>query len=109
MNSNTLKIIGTCELPEALAMGTDYVIAAKISIPQISKIDLENGEYEFCHKGKIQNVELVTAAGKTLKAVAKGSKSQVLRLKILERGLDYDSTMSLLLDNLDEILTLLKT
>ncbi len=107
-NSNTLKIIGTCELPNNLEMGVDHKIIAKVSIPKVEKIDLENGEYEFCHKGRLLNIELTTNEGKSFKARVKGSKSQKLRWAIMEFGdADYyEQAMDKIIANLETILNI---
>ncbi len=109
-NDNTLKITGIAELPQGLEMGKDYVIAARMSIPGISKDDNEDGTYTYQHKGKLTHVEIVTDAGKTFKGVAKGSKSQKLRWKIQEHGDNdyYEMVMDRIISNLDEVLRILK-
>src|SRR6185369_120437 len=103
--SNTLRIIGICELPTPLEMGVDYIVAGKLSIPKIETIDLKIGKFELLHKGKIHSIELADKIGKTFKGTAKGSQSQVMRYKIMDKyGADaYESVMSVLLTNLDEI------
>ncbi len=106
MNENTLKIIGTVSLPEPLEMGTDIVVAGRMSVVSIEKKDLENGDFEYCHKAKISHVEVVNKLGATVKGVKKGSKSQVLRLRILEHGDEeyYQQVMSKIIDNLEDII-----
>ncbi len=111
MNSYTLKIGGTSEIPTTLEMGHDYVVAGKLSVTSIEKIDQENGEFEFCHKSKLHSIELVNKLGKTVKGKAKGSQSQKLRWSIMEKENTedyYQLVMSKLIENLDEVLTVLK-
>lgn len=82
------------------------MIAGKLSVTSIEKIDCENGEFEYCHKGKLIAVELADKLGKTYKGVAKGSQSQKMRAMIINRyGSDeYPIIMGVLLENLDLIL-----
>lgn len=103
--NHTLKIIGTAELPNALEMGQDYIVAGKLSIPKIEKIDNEDGTFTFCHKAKLIQIELADKAGKTYKGVAKGSKSQKLRWRILETTDNdgYEAVMTKLIDNWEDI------
>lgn len=111
MNSHTLKINGTAELPTTLEMGHDYVVAGKLSVTSIEKIDQENGEFEFCHKSKLHSIELVNKLGQTVKSKAKGSQSQKLRWAVMEHENTeeyYQKVMSKIIENLDEILTVLK-
>ncbi len=109
-DSNTIRIIGSAEIPEGLEMGFDYVIAGKVTIKKIEKEDNEDGGYTYSHKGKLQLVEIVNKAGKTFKGVAKGSKSQKLRWRIMEHmdNDGYEILMDKLIDNLESIIEFLK-
>lgn len=103
MNSNTIKIIGTAEIPEALEMGFDYAIAGRLSVPSIEKQDNQDGSFTYQHKGKLQLIQIVNKSGKTFKGIAKGSKSQKLRWKIMERGDNdfYELVMNSIIENID--------
>lgn len=109
MNSHALKIVKTAELPEPLEMGFDYAVAGRMAVVDINKHDEQDGTFTFTYKGQLTHIQVVNKIGKTVKAVAKGSKSQVLRYKIMEHGDNdfYEATMSKLIDNLDEVLELL--
>jgi len=106
MSNYTIKIIGTAELPESLEMGYDHVVAGRMSIVSIEKQDNQDGSFTYQHKGKLTHIEVVNKAGKTFKGVAKGSKSQKLRWRIMERGDNdyYEKVMDFLINNLDEVL-----
>jgi len=110
INSNTLKINGIVELPDGLEMGKDYVIGARMAVPEIAKQDNEDGSFTYAHKGKLTHIELVTKVGTTYKGVAKGSKSQKLRWRIMERGDNdyYERVMEKLINNLDSVLQMLE-
>ena len=108
MNSFDLKLVKTVEIPELLETGHDYAFAGRMCVTDINKHDEQDGSFIYTHKGQLTHIEVINKLGKTFKAVAKGSKSQVLRFKITERGLDYDLTMSKLLDNLDDVLEVIK-
>ena len=105
-NSHTIKIVGTAEIPVMLEMGQDYVIGARMAIPEISKQDNEDGTFTYQHKGKLTHISVVNSAGKTYKGVAKGSKSQKLRWRIMEHGDNdyYEMVMDRIIGNLDQVL-----
>lgn len=109
MNSHQLKIVKTAELPESMEMGHDYVVAGRMSIVDINKHDEQDGSFTFTYKGQLTHIEIVNKVGATLKSVAKGSKSQVLRLRILEQTDEegYQMIMGKLIDNLDVVLDVL--
>lgn len=109
MNDHELKLIKTVFLPEPLEMGFDYAFAGRMSVIDINKHDDQDGSFTYTYKGQLTHVEVVNKLGKTFKAVAKGSKSQVLRMKLLNYGDQefYEQTMSKIIDNLDEVLELL--
>lgn len=110
MNSYTLKINKEVELPEPLEMGYDYTVQAKLAIKSIEKIDQDNGEFEYAHKGQLLYVDTTTKQGKSIKAKAKGSQSQKLRWEIMQHGDEefYKETMSKIINNLEEILIYIK-
>ncbi|MGH7249529.1 MAG: hypothetical protein ACREGC_01000 [Minisyncoccia bacterium] len=87
-------------------MGQDYVIAARMAIKEVAKQDNEDGSFTYQHKGKLTHVELANNAGKTFKGVAKGSKSQKLRWRIMEGGDNdyYEMVMDRIINNLDQVL-----
>ena len=97
MNSHSLKLSGRFEIPDPLDIDTDYNLNITGSIDAISKHS-DGGEFEYVYslKPMYGDVEL---KGKTVKFVKKGSKSQVLRAKILACGLDYDKEMDKLIEN----------
>ncbi len=105
-NSYTLRIIGTAELPASLEMGYDHIVAGRVSIVSIEKQDNMDGTFTFAHKGKLTHIELVNKAGQTFKGVAKGSKSQKLRWRIMQYGDNdyYEQVMEKIIVNLEQIL-----
>lgn len=109
MPNYSLRIIGLADMPSALEMGSDYKITARVAIPKVEKIDLENGDYEYLHKARLINIEIADKGGKTFKGTAKGSPSQKLRWALMERMDEegYKQVIFKILNNLDEVLDIL--
>jgi len=107
MNSYTLRITGTAEIPTPLSQGLDYTIKAQIAIPRVEKIDLENGNFEFLHKGKLINIELADKLGNSYKGTVKGSPSQKWRNIIgAVKGFDeYDSFMDKMIKHSEQVIS----
>lgn len=99
MNSHSIKLSGRFEIPEQLEIDKDYNVNITGSIEAISKHS-DGGEFEYVYslKPMYGDVEL---KGETVKFVKKGSKSQVLRAKILACGLNYDDEMNKLIQQYD--------
>ena len=106
MNSNTLKITGIVELPEPLEKRHDYTFAGRLTVRSIESLDNEDGTDTDLHKAQLTHIAIVNKLGATVKGVKKGSKSQVLRFKIMEHGDDefYQKAMGKIIDNLEDIL-----
>lgn len=97
MNSHSIKLSGSFEVMEALEIDKDYEVKLTGSIDTISKHTENNGDFNFVYALKPLYGEVTTDKGDTVKMVKKGSKSQVLRAKILVCGLDYDKEMDKLI------------
>lgn len=108
MNSNSIKLNGKFEIPEALEIDQSYELKLTAGITAISKHSQEDGSYEFVYAAKPEFGEVVKDNGQVLKLRKKGSQSQKLRAEILSMGLDYEATMSKLIDRLEEVLEVIK-
>lgn len=108
MNSNSIQLSGKFEIPEVLEIDHSYSLSFTGGVTSISKHSQENGEYEYVYKIKAENGGILAAKGKVVKFIKKGSQAQKLRFEIESRGLDYTSTMSKIMDSLDEILEVIK-
>ena len=97
--SHSIKLSGKFSVEFPLDIDKDYQISLTGSIDSISKHSENNGEYEFVYNLKPLYGEVTTDKGDTVKMIKKGSKSQVLRAKILACGLDYDKEMDKLIEN----------
>lgn len=105
MPNHELKLVKTVEIPQPLEDNHDYVIAGKFSVTDINRHNEDNGDYTYTYKGQLIAVEVVNKQGRTFKGVAKGSMSQVMRAKIINKySADaYEGVMKALLENFDEI------
>lgn len=104
MNNHILKIKGSAELPEALQDETEYIIKVRGTTDGVSRDPNYDGTYSYTYKFGLETAEIELQGGKIAKVVRKGSQSQKLRAMILARGLDYEQTMSKIIDNIDLIL-----
>lgn len=103
MNSHQIKLSGSFEIPEPVEIDRDYSIQFTGSVDEIKKKS-DGGEIGYVYCLKPLHGEILSDKGKTIKVVRKGSQSQKLRALILARGLDYEQTMSKIIDNVDIIL-----
>lgn len=96
--SHAIKLSGSFQVEFPLDIDKDYEVTLTGSVDSIAKHSENNGEYEFVYSLKPLFGEVTTDKGKTIKVIKKGSKSQVLRAKILACGLDYDQEMNKLIE-----------
>lgn len=99
MNNHVLKINRTAELPEGLQDETEYIIKVRGTTDGVSRDPNHDGTYTYTYKFGLETAEIEMTGGKIVKVIRKGSKSQVLRAKILACGLDYDKEMDKLISN----------
>lgn len=107
-NNHVLKIKGSAELPEPLQDETEYVLKVRGTTDGVSRDPNHDGTHTYTYKFGLETVEIEMTGGKVMKVVRKGSQSQRLRAMIMAQGLDYELTMSKLMDNLEEILEVIK-
>lgn len=100
MNSHSVKLSGKFELPEQIELVRDYELKITGSADSVTK-NVESDQIEYVYNFKPLYGEVISDKGKTIKVVKKGSKSQVLRAKILSNGLDYDKEMDKIISNYD--------
>ena len=79
MTEHTLKLTGKTSLAEALDASKDATIQATISIYEVAKKDLFNGDFEMCYKGKIISEVLVAQSEKIIRSKDTSSESQKTR------------------------------
>lgn len=103
-NNHVLKIKGSAELIESLQDETEYIIKVRGTTDGISRDPNHDGTYTYTYKFGLETAEIETIGGKVQKVVRKGSQSQRLRAMILAQGMDYETTMSKLMDQLEEVL-----
>ncbi len=97
MNSHSIKLSGKFEIPEPIEPVKDYEIRITGSADSVTKF-IESEDMEYVYNFKPLYGEVTLDKGRTIKVVKKGSKSQVLRAKILACGLDYDKEMDKLIE-----------
>jgi len=118
MNSHTIKISNSAEIPEPLEMDRTYKISLEGDCKDIKKSSDDNGEYTYTYNVKLLTAEIEDDLGATLKIVDKKKQSQKLRQQIeftrLESGspLDkeeyYNRVMTAIRHNLQNIIQMEK-
>lgn len=108
MNNHVLKIKGSAELPDKLEDETEYIIKVRGTTDGVSRDPNHDGTYTYTYKFGLETADIEMTGGKIQKVVRKGSQSQKMRAMILSQGLDYERTMSKIMDNFEEILEIIK-
>ena len=103
-----IKINGVIELDSEIDPELDYSIC-------LERTGVKDGAYKsYINKNEVEvktwklenlgRVNIISEKKTLLKGKAKKlTKSQILRLKIEEKGLDYDKTMNIILDNWEQL------
>lgn len=107
MNSHAIKLNGKFQVDHAPEIDKSYTFKLVGGVNSIAKHSQENGEYEFVYNVKPEFGEILTD-GQTIKMRKKGSQSQILRADILSQDLDYELTMSKIINNLETVLYAIK-
>lgn len=102
MNNHVLKIKGSAELPESLEDETEYIIKVRGTTDGVSRDPNHDGTYTYTYKFGLETADIEFRGGRIAKVIRKGSQSQKLRAMILSYGLDYEQTMSKIIDHLEE-------
>lgn len=105
MNSNTLKISGSAELPQALEMGKEYQIQLQGEILTITKRNEQDGSFTYTHTLKPVLVEIL-GERENIKAIPKGSSSQKWRNAVgaIKGFEEYDKLMGKMLLHADQVI-----
>lgn len=100
MNSHSIKLTGTFDIPQPLEIDTSYTMVLQAEIISIAKHSQENGEYEFVYTAK-SLVGEATDGKRVIKLEDKKKQSVKLRGQLVaiaqDRGLDpeqfYEAVM----------------
>lgn len=116
INENILKLTGKVSIPEPVEIGHNYKVLIQGSITSESKEDNNDGTFNMTFKFAPVLVELVTSKGQTIKAKDKRKLSQRLRGRLFmiwqeshtDQDFDqfYETSMSKLIQNVDNFLTI---
>lgn len=82
----SLKITGTAALAEQLDASKDVTIKAELSIYQVSKTDLQDGNFEICYKTKIISAVECEQSERKIKGIDKTKASQRLRWRLMAKA-----------------------
>lgn len=114
MNSHTIKISNSAEIPEPLEMDRTYKISLEGDCKDIKKSSNDDGSFTYTYNVKLLTAEIEDDLGQTLKIVDKKKQSQKLRQQIeftrIESGspLDkeeyYNKVMTAVRHNLQNII-----
>jgi len=104
INSNTIKIIGTAEIPEPLIRKHEYHLMLCADCDEVTCKDNYDGKENLIWKLKLKgSADIITDNGeKVIVAKAKGSKSSKLRWGISKID-DYDSVLDVLINHTEEL------
>lgn len=104
MNSHTLKISNSAEIPEPLEMDRTYRITLEGDCKDIKKSSNDDGSFTYTYNVKLLTAEIEDDLGQTLKIVDKKKQSQKLNAQIRimaeedggDGNLAYEKYMTLL-------------
>lgn len=89
MNSHTLKINGSSELPEALEIDQTYKVVIEADITDIRKKTNHDGGYTYVYSAEQTTAEVIDKLGQVIKTKDKKKQSKKLRDQIYFIRLDY--------------------
>lgn len=93
MNSHTLRISNSAEIPEPLEMDRTYKISLEGDCKDIKKSSNDDGSFTYTYNVKLLTAEIEDDLGQTLKIVDKKKQSQKLRQQIEFTRLESGSLM----------------
>lgn len=86
MNQFSLKITGAAALAEQLDATQDLDIQASLSIYEVAKRDLQDGNFEIVYKTKIVSAVECKQKDRAIKGKDRTKASQRLRFALMERA-----------------------
>jgi hypothetical protein len=63
LNSHVLKLTGSAELPEGLAIGTHYAVGIEVAITDERKVDNEDGTFDLEYKARLIRAKVQKETG----------------------------------------------
>ena len=103
LNSHNISLSGKAEINNPLELGHDYDLMIRCNCTAIQKVDRQDGTYDFIYKIKpTGTIGMVDDKGEISTARVKGSKSQLLRIRIEEID-SYDLVMDVMLNHPEEL------
>jgi len=88
----TLKLSGKASIPAALEIGHNYTIRISGSITSKTEADSEGEEILIYYKFVPVFIEIITPTGETMRAKDTRSRSQQMRMLLMKRWRESDSS-----------------
>lgn len=103
LNQNQIQLSGRAELDTPMKINTYYDLMIRVSCEEEKKKNLNDGKYNMIYSVKpIGTIAMVDEKGEISTAKVKGSKSQLLRIRISEVD-NYDMCMDTMLNHPEEL------
>jgi hypothetical protein len=117
MNSHALKIIGTSEIPSALAVDKEYTLNIQGDCISVKKQTDDEGGFNYTYSVKQKTGEIASDDGNVIKIKDRASHSRKWRMQLVNIALDrnenpdefYDKIMIKLRHNAYQVLDLLES
>lgn len=103
LNENIIRILGSASVMKPLLPDRDYEFKVIGECYSKEKRSRQDGTYDNIFKVKLISGEVVNDKGESMMIKSKSRWSQKLRSAILQKGLDYEETMPIIISKLDEI------
>lgn len=94
MNSFSIRIIGKAEIPEALDVEKEYVLATRVATESVTKRPNDDGGYDYTFSLKINAHVDIEAQGKLIRSKDPKSRSKQMRYAIIRQNVDYEAFMA---------------
>lgn len=94
MKSYSVKIVGKAEIPEALDMDKEYVLATRVAPDSVTKRPNDDGDFDYTFSVKINAHIDIEAQGKLIRSKDPKSRSKQMRYVIIRQNVDYEAFMA---------------
>lgn len=108
LNENVIHFTGSLSILEGVEVDKTYRVGIDVEVYERAKRSRQDGTHNVHFKGKIVGGEIIKDNGGIIKSKNKDSPSNKMRKQILGLGYDYESTINLLMANLEDVLLELK-
>lgn len=93
-HSFSVKIVGKAEIPEALDVEKEYVLATRVAPESVTKRQNDDGGYDYTYSLKVNSHVDIEAQGKLIRSKDPKSRSKQMRYAIIRQNTDYEAYMA---------------